>query len=311
MLKALLCVMPVWAINEIYGRISPSCPSEAPCFYELWGPREIKYFEPWAYESIPGWAIVEYGLNACLWQTSSSCCRGGVPSKRPFEISYMTQKFAVCLPKKNPDDQECSEFQSAFPLTTVLWPRPNCSFCLDTTTTTTTRVSDWMPVTEWENQACSGSASDYVETDVVTLEMCKARCLEMAFCKGIGYLGTKCQLWTNLEGIHRTYGLQGSRCLRYIPAKVFTVLDGGIDRACRGAHASDNPPHNYMVMKASSLQECQKICALWQGCKGIEWNFHTRCEIWTRAQGIEAVQYVPGHSCMSYIPMPNAQTLYP
>ena len=91
---------------------------------------EIKYFEPWAYESIPGWAIVEYGLNACLWQTSSSCCRGGVPSKRPFEISYMTQKFAVCLPKKNPDDQECSEFQSAFPLTTVLWPRPNCSFCL-------------------------------------------------------------------------------------------------------------------------------------------------------------------------------------
>lgn len=295
-------------------RISSSCPSEAPCFYDAQGPWGIRNFDGWAWETIPGWAIVEYGLNACVWDTGIDCCVGGVPSERPFTLGVSSRKFAWCLPKKNPADQECSEFQSAFPLTTVLWPGTNCSFCLDTTTTTTTtttRVSDWMPVTEWENQACSGSASDYVETDVVTLETCKARCLEMAFCTGIGYLGTKCQLWTNLEGIHRTYGLQGSRCLRYIPAPVFTVLDGGIDRACRGAHASDNPPHNYIVVKASSLQECQKICALWQGCKGIEWNFHTRCEIWTRAQGIEAVQYVPGHSCMSYIPMPNAQTLYP
>ena len=191
--------------------------------------------------------------------------------------------------------------------------------CASSTTTTTTTDVDWRPVTEPENQACRGSDSDFLVTVAPALEACKARCAAMSpFCTGIEYTSAskRCELWTGLEGIRETYGLPGSTCLSYALAPVFSPLEGGVDRACRGASPSDNPPSNYVIVEASSLHRCQEICAKWQGCRGVEYNFYTRCEIWTRAEGIQSVQYVPGHTCMDYaVKVPGAdsrrQPIYP
>jgi len=243
--------------------------------------------------------------------------QNGKPSEMPFTIPSPL-RFATCAPKPSFSSSCWREFElspTGIDYKTLELP---VSCDATSTTTTTTTVVEWMPVTEWENQACraqDGSVDNYVVADATTLELCQKRCVDMfPFCKGISYSANKCELWTHLEGIHQTYGLQGSTCLQYLRAPVFTAIDGGVDRVCRGATPSDNLPGNYVVVQAASLAKCQEVCAMWQGCKGIEWNFYRRCEIWTRAQGIQAVKNIPGHMCMSYVgptPKPAEQPVYP
>eukprot|EP00434_Breviolum_minutum_P040374 symbB.v1.2.035873.t1/scaffold4932.1/size32722/3 len=335
--KALLLIFGPFSRAEV----SPSCPSAAPCMYQFSAPRDAGSFEAWA-TSADG-SYVLGGVTVCQYDPLVNCCmQNGKPSEMPFTIPSPL-RFATCAPKPSFSSSCLREFDlgptgidykmlelpvscdatstttttTASTTTTTTTSTTTTTTALTTTTTTNT-VIEWMPVTEWENQACrahDGSVDNYVVADATTLELCQKRCVDMSpFCKGISYSANKCELWTHLEGIRETYGLQGSTCLQYLRAPVFTAIDGGVDRVCRGATASDNPPENYVVVQAASLAKCQEVCAMWQGCKGIEWNFYTRCEIWTRAQGIQAVKNVPGHMCMSYVgptPQPAEQPVYP
>ncbi|CAE7260770.1 eglS [Symbiodinium natans] len=241
-------------------------------------------------------------MVACHWDATNRCCRqDGVPSP-PFALSD-GEGFATCHNDIIYRDDGSFKYCGDSDFSSAVLPVSCGTRTTETTSTTTTVLADWLPVTVWENQACSGSNDDFLVSVAPGLEACKARCVAMSpFCKGVEYTSAtkRCELWTPHEGIQRTYGAAGTVCLKYTLAPVFSPLEGGIDRACRGATPTDNPPENYIVVEASSLQECQETCAKWQGCKGVEYNFYTRCEIWTRAQGIQAVQYVPGHTCMNY-----------
>ncbi|CAE7370373.1 cbhB, partial [Symbiodinium sp. KB8] len=77
-------------------------------------------------------------------------------------------------------------------------------------------------------------------------------------------------------------------------------VDGGEGRACRGASRSDNKPQYYKVVRGiASLEDCQMTCAATAGCRGVEFS-RQRCEVWLRAEGIEATLALPGFVCMRY-----------
>jgi len=105
----------------------------------------------------------------------------------------------------------------------------------------------------------------------------------------------------------------GYQCLRYIAAGAagtttsmvlgeFSVVDGGSDRACRGATSNDNDASHYTVIGGtSSLEACQNLCRSTAGCAGIEYNRRSlRCEVWTRSGGIGASVRVPGYQCLRF-----------
>ncbi|CAE8583375.1 unnamed protein product [Polarella glacialis] len=165
----------------------------------------------------------------------------------------------------------------------------------------------WAAVTEWESQACRGSThtdnspSYYTVAQASDITNCKALCVSMAgVCKGIEFSVSRCELWTRPEGIGATTGLVGSVCLRYTPAPVFVPVEGGKDRVCRGSTPLDNLASYFTVAEVSALRDCQNLCMKEQACHGIEYNGFKRCEIWTREQGIQAVVYNPGYTCMRY-----------
>mmetsp|Transcript_18555 Transcript_18555/g.32486 ORF Transcript_18555/g.32486 Transcript_18555/m.32486 type:complete len:642 (-) Transcript_18555:254-2179(-) len=81
------------------------------------------------------------------------------------------------------------------------------------------------------------------------------------------------------------------------------------DQACRGISSSDNSDSYYNLHSGvGSLGECQAKCIeLSNLCQGIEYNRATgRCEVWTRAGGIQATRTVTGYSCYRY--NPDAET---
>lgn len=82
----------------------------------------------------------------------------------------------------------------------------------------------------------------------------------------------------------------------------FQPVDGGNDRACRGASASDNAASHYTVeVGAATLEDCKSRCVATAACRGIEFNTaSTRCEVWTRPAGIEATIALAGYTCLSY-----------
>jgi len=82
----------------------------------------------------------------------------------------------------------------------------------------------------------------------------------------------------------------------------FAAVDGGINRACRGAGSSDNAASYYTVMGGiSSLDACKDSCRSMQSCVGIEYNSgRQRCEVWTRPEGIGASLQVSGYQCFHY-----------
>ena len=88
----------------------------------------------------------------------------------------------------------------------------------------------------------------------------------------------------------------------------FEPVDGGTNRACRGAFAGDSRPSYYQVVWAHTLedgvrrqgtcdvQDCAQRCAHFQ-CQGIEFHRAGRCELWTRREGIGRSVWRAGYQC--------------
>ena len=70
--------------------------------------------------------------------------------------------------------------------------------------------------------------------------------------------------------------------------ETFTPVDGGVNRACRGASTGDNLAEYFTVLSANDLEGCKALCVGTDGCKGIEYHISGRCEVWTRPGGVQA-----------------------
>jgi len=85
----------------------------------------------------------------------------------------------------------------------------------------------------------------------------------------------------------------------------FVPIDGGIDRACRGASSGDNNPIYYVIQNGISDSDgCKAICVIDALCQGIEYSTG-RCELWVRPGGIEATAAVQGFICLRYTGAPT------
>lgn len=81
---------------------------------------------------------------------------------------------------------------------------------------------------------------------------------------------------------------------------MFSPVDGGDGRACRGQSYSDNNPDHYTVhSRVFSMANCKAKCIDTPGCVGIEFSAG-RCEVWTRIGGIRASIPLPGFTCLRY-----------
>ena len=82
---------------------------------------------------------------------------------------------------------------------------------------------------------------------------------------------------------------------------LFSPVDGGDGRACRGRSARDNSATYYEVVSGvTQLGDCKAKCVATAGCVGIEHNprGRGRCEVWTRSEGIQASIPLPGFTCL-------------
>jgi len=203
-----------------------------------------------------------------------------------------------------------------------------------TTTTQETATLDFSEVDGGENRACRGASSMdnsakyyQVSAGIPDLESCKALCVSRPGCVGIEFHKRgRCEIWTRPEGIGATAGVPGYHCLRYLPTTLstskvttwttttttqatatldFSEVDGGENRACRGASSMDNSAKYYQVSAGiPDLESCKALCVSRPGCVGIEFHKRGRCEIWTRPEGIGATAGVPGYHCLRYVPLP-------
>ncbi|CAE8629194.1 unnamed protein product [Polarella glacialis] len=162
-----------------------------------------------------------------------------------------------------------------------------------------------------QEEACRGatatdnSDSYYELVAASSFEECQDMCLSQPrHCKGFEFSRGRCEIWTRPEGILSSYTLTGFTCFRNDLAPVFSPVDGGKDRACRGATSLDNSASYYKVFKGLTLRDCQRKCMDEALCKGIEHSteyWHAgRCEIWTLSHGIGSSAPVAGYTCMSY-----------
>ncbi|CAE7707883.1 Cemip [Symbiodinium pilosum] len=146
-------------------------------------------------------------------------------------------------------------------------------------TTTTSTLDRFMPVDGGMDRACRGAGpSDNnpnyyrVVSGIESLLACKEECMGSEACVGVEHSGSRCEVWTRPEGIQASIHLARFTCLSYnaavtttmaatttrATAKLFAAVDGGINRACRGASASDNDPGNYMVVAGvQQLGDCE------------------------------------------------------
>jgi len=166
-----------------------------------------------------------------------------------------------------------------------------------------------------------------VSTGIPDLESCKALCVGRPGCVGVEFHKRgRCEVWTRPEGIGATAGVPGYRCLRYVPTTSstskaaswttttttratatpdFSEIDGGENRACRGASSMDNSAKYYQVSTGiPDLESCKALCVGRPGCVGVEFHKRGRCEVWTRPEGIGATARVPGYHCLRYVPLP-------
>ena len=67
----------------------------------------------------------------------------------------------------------------------------------------------------------------------------------------------------------RGIALDGYTCLRF-GSDEFLDVDGGNDRACRGATEADNDPSHYTISTVGSRAECKQACRDNLACVGIE-----------------------------------------
>lgn len=80
----------------------------------------------------------------------------------------------------------------------------------------------------------------------------------------------------------------------------FEPVDGGVGRACRGSSASDNSAQYFDVVSVPTLDECKELCTMKQECVGLE-HSGSRCELWTRAEGIGASIPLDGFTCLRLV----------
>jgi len=82
----------------------------------------------------------------------------------------------------------------------------------------------------------------------------------------------------------------------------FQAVDGGVNRACRGASSGDNSASYYTLQAGvTSLDDCKARCVATRGCNGIEHHASSnRCEVWTRSGGIQASRVLNGYTCLTY-----------
>eukprot|EP00435_Cladocopium_sp_Y103_P060147 s1091_g21.t3 len=79
-------------------------------------------------------------------------------------------------------------------------------------------------------------------------------------------------------------------------------VDGGDGRACRGATSHDNQASYYSVVSGiPSIDQCKDECLKHSNCSGVEFS-GTRCEVWTRPEGIQASIALENFQCWSYQP---------
>lgn len=128
-------------------------------------------------------------------------------------------------------------------------------------------------------------------------------------CKSLRY-ETSCKSLAGSAWVIKQSGCGGSRCHETwadcctceLADFLFEPVDGGIDRACRGASAWDNMAAYYALHEGvQELDECKRLCFQESTCQGIEFS-PGRCEVWTRKQGIEASKKIEdkGFVCLSY-----------
>jgi len=211
-----------------------------------------------------------------------------------------------------------------------IWCTPTSSTTQEPTTstltttsaesTTSSMVGDFSAVDGGSNRACRGSESGdnsesyyklfpYLPSLEACKDLCRAsdpRCVGIEFNMDSG----RCEVWTRIGGIGATSGVQGYQCLRFSGMSAttspitddFVVVDGGANRACRGAHAGDNSMSYYDLFSGtSSLAACKDLCRAFAACVGIEFNRGSgRCEVWTRLGGIGASTGVEGYQCLRY-----------
>lgn len=192
-------------------------------------------------------------------------------------------------------------------------------------TTSMESMGLYLDVDGGEDRACRGaSASDNspshytVHVGVETFDSCKQLCSSKPECVGIEYSGTRCEIWTRAEGIQSSIALGGFQCYRKAslmmttstttPDVNFSPVDGGVDRACRGQDRGDNSNLYYTAMTATSLESCKELCIQASGCVGIEFK-GSRCEVWTREEGIEASIELSGFTCLKYAPQRRLSVL--
>mmetsp|Transcript_96662 Transcript_96662/g.207421 ORF Transcript_96662/g.207421 Transcript_96662/m.207421 type:complete len:468 (-) Transcript_96662:61-1464(-) len=189
-----------------------------------------------------------------------------------------------------------------------------------TTTAPTTSIdggSSWTFVDGGVGRVCRGSSSIddssayyTLHEGLTVLSDCKAKCEETPGCRGVEHNPkSRCEVWTRSEGIQASRAVPGYTCLRYGtslpttgPVQSFVPIDGGQDRACRGANMGDNSASYYTVHgDVDDLDDCEAKCIATAECQGIEYNEDLgRCEVWIRSEGILASAPVSGFSCFRY-----------
>ncbi|CAE8588553.1 unnamed protein product [Polarella glacialis] len=181
---------------------------------------------------------------------------------------------------------------------------------------------EWEAVNGGTDQACRGAKPSDNSADYYTLhpgtksvDACQALCLEDSVsCIGVEYsaAGGRCELWTRPGGIAASATVSGYTCLRLIYAAEFSLVDGGENRACRGADSLDNSNSYYLLrFGLGSIDACKQACARELSCKGIEYHLAGggRCELWTRDRGIEASIRNEGYNCLSFVRTDGATAL--
>ena len=204
-------------------------------------------------------------------------------------------------------------------------PLPQATLPPTSQVTTTSIVDSFVPVDGGVDRACRGAASSdnnpnyyTVVSGVESLLACKEECVRAEACVGIEHSGSRCEVWTRPEGIQASINLAGFTCLSYASSlattvttttaattgaisNLFEAVDGGINRACRGASTSDNNPANYAVVSGvQQLGDCQAECMKVVGCVGIEFSVG-RCEVWIRPDGIQATIALSGFTCQRLV----------
>jgi len=228
--------------------------------------------------------------------------------------------WGYCAPSQTTSTTTSSQTTSTTtsPMTTTT-TSPTTTTTTSPPTTTTTSPT-FQPVDGGMDRACRGSFAGDNSPDYFTVvpsgsvAACQSACLDEPSCKGVEYSNGRCEVWT--RDIQASVYLSGFQCWRRLgssfsttaPPSDFEPVNGGTDRVCRGSSPTDNSNSYFTVFSGESLSTCQARCRAIAACQGIEYGRGGRCEVWTRAAGIEATAVVTGYSCYRYL---NAPTTSP